>query len=100
MVFDNLDLTHAVGLLEYCGVHRNCKSDCRIPKSCKELATKLANETDPSEMTEVELLVIINWRDYCASCNRCTDRCMKKIECERLMWKIVEDHKEEKDESK
>ena len=96
----NVDLVneeHIKYLLEYCGAHRNCDI-CKLSKFCKSLETKILEHKNHEEkafieLSEEDILMVINLRSYCHECKLCPSRCNRKVECENLMWMIIDDHK-------
>lgn len=101
MKVDIFDLQHIDYLLNYCGAHSKSCNICSIIEFCKKLEVKILHKIKyPNEnlnTTEEDLLIILNLRQYCYDCNKCTCKCTRKVECERLMWKIVDDHKDLKE---
>lgn len=94
---DITDAKHIYYLLSFCGAHRNC-DECSVIEFCKKLEVKVLHAIkypkDSQDVEEEDLLMVLNLRAYCNDCERCIIGCKREIECEKLMRKIVEDHKE------
>lgn len=97
MQTDSLDIKQIANLLLYCIAHRNCTEACGKEMACESFVDEITEAAETKEFPDLndeKLLVVIELREYCRECNRCTIRCEQKIECERLMWRIIADHKE------
>jgi len=92
------EVQHVYYFLSYCGAHRDCFS-CAIVEYCKKLEVHILHQIKYEErlpLSKEDILVVLNLREYCHDCNRCTIRCNRKIECDKLMYAIIDDHKASK----